>query len=69
MDSTDPRIGGRPAAGVRSGCDRVTGGQRCGHPKALHGREGGACQAFACTAGPDKQPCPGFVEAKEFQAA
>lgn len=63
------KLGGRPAADAQSGCARETGGKRCGHPEALHGRERGACRAFSCTAGPDGQPCPGFVAAKATAAA
>lgn len=60
------RLGGRPARTVRSGC------AECGHPYALHSNGESTCKAFACTAGPDSQPCPRFVHqipAVEFRPA
>lgn len=49
------RFGGRPAGAARAGC------KSCGHPYALHGNGTTPCKAFACTAGPDGEPCQGFV--------
>jgi hypothetical protein len=57
------RIGGRPTAAARTGCGV------CRHPKALHSNGKSGCRAYACTAGQDGQPCPGFVPAEETKAA
>lgn len=40
---------------------------RCHHPYPLHGNGKTACKAVGCKAGPDEQPCPGFVRADEAE--
>lgn len=57
------KLGGRPTAEAQSGCGE------CGHPKALHSNGRTPCKAFSCTAGPDGQPCQGFVAAGVTVAA
>lgn len=57
------KLGGRPAAEAQSGCSE------CGHPRALHSNGRTPCRAYACTAGPDGQPCQGFVAAGVTVAA
>lgn len=51
-----PRVGARPDPRIHGGAC-----EWCGHPYALHRNGTTECTAFACTAGPDGQPCAGYV--------